>query len=82
MEKNKDLDLENLIKYAPFMLIILTFFLSFRFFVTPEQVEIKHREILKEVSEQYTTKEQSNDLKAQLNDMQQKIDKIYEKLIK
>ncbi len=47
-------------------------------FVTPEKLEIKHREILKDVSQTYTTKEQYNDLKTQLSAMQQKIDKMYD----
>lgn len=47
-------------------------------FVTPEKLEIKHREILRDVSQTYTTKEQYNDLKTQLSAMQQKIDKMYE----
>lgn len=47
-------------------------------FVTPEKLEIKHREILRDVSQTYTTKEQYNDLKTQLSAMQQKIDKMYD----
>lgn len=76
------MDKETLFKYAPITILIFAIFIQYNLFVTPEKLEIKHREILKEVSEVYTTKEQYNDLKAQLNDMQKKIDKIYEKIIK
>lgn len=75
------MDKATLEKYAPFALIIIAIIFQWNVFVTPAQLEIKHREILKEVSEVYTTKEQSNDLKSQLNDMQKKIDKIYEKIM-
>lgn len=76
------MDKETMIKYAPWLVVGFAFFMQYNLFVTPAQLEIKHREIIKEVSEVYTTKEQSNDLKNQLNDMQRKIDKIYEKIIK
>ena len=41
----------------------------------------KHREILSDIAQNYSTKEQYNDLKAQLNIMQAKIDKIYDVII-
>ena len=41
-------------------------------------LEIKHREILNDISHTYSTKEQYNDLKEQLSIMQAKIDKIYD----
>jgi len=72
------MDRETLLKYAPVLIVILTFVLQYHIFVTPEQLEIKHREILMEVSDMYTTKDQYNDLKEQLNDLQKKIDKIYD----
>lgn len=76
------MDKDTLSKYAPWIVIILAFVYQYNLFVTPMQLEEKHRIIIKEVSQTYTTKEQYNDLKGQLNDMQHKIDKIYEKIIK
>lgn len=76
------MDKETLIKYAPTATVVIAIILQWNLFVRPEQIEVKHREILKEVSEIYTTKEQYNDVKIQLNDMEKKIDKIYEKIIK
>ena len=76
------MDKNTIEKYAPFAIVIIAIIFQWNVFVTPAQLEVKHREILKEVAEVYTTKEQSNDLKGQLNDMQRKIDKIYEKIIK
>lgn len=75
------MDKAALEKYAPYAIVIIAIIFQWNVFVTPAQLEVKHREILKEVSEVYTTKEQSNDLKSQLNDMQNKIDKIYEKIM-
>ena len=75
------MDKQTIEKYAPFALIIIALILQWNIFVTPAQLEVKHREILQDVAERYTTKEQYSDVKAQLQDMQQKIDKIYDKII-
>lgn len=72
------MDKETALKYAPTVVVLLSLIFQWNLFVTPEKLEIKHREILKDVSETYTTKEQYNDLKTQLGDMQKKIDKIYD----
>ena len=72
------MDKETVIKYGPIALIAIALIFQWNLFVTPEKLEIKHREILRDVSQTYTTKEQYNDLKAQLNNMQAKIDKIYD----
>ena len=72
------MDKDTLVKYGPVALVVIAIILQWNLFVTPEKLEIKHREILRDVSETYTTKEQYNDLKAQLSNMQAKIDKIYD----
>ena len=73
--------MEKYIKYLPVGLIGIALIFQYNLFVTPERLEIKHREILNDVSKTYTTKEQYNDLKNQLNAMQAKIDKIYDVII-
>lgn len=71
--------MERLIyKYLPVGLVGIALIFQYNLFVTPERLEVKHREILNDISQTYTTKEQYNDLKSQLNAMQAKIDKIYE----
>ena len=65
-------------KYLPVGIVIISLIFQYNLFVTPERLEIKHREILNDISKTYTTKEQYNDLKNQLNAMQAKIDKIYD----
>lgn len=72
------MDKDTMQKYAPLALVVAALLLQWNLFVTPAQLEQKHREILKDVAQTYTTKEQYNDLKTQLADMQKKIDKIYE----
>ena len=57
---------------------IIGLIFQWNLFVTPEKLEIKHRQVLMDVASMYTTKEQHNDLKDEINDMKKKIDKIYE----
>lgn len=76
------MDKDTIIKYAPTAAVVIAMIFQWNLFVRPEQLEVKHREILREVAEIYTTKEQYNDLKNQISDIQKKIDKIYEKIIK
>lgn len=68
-------------KYLPSVLVCIALIFQYNLFVTPEMLEVKHREILNDISHNYSTKEQYNDLKEQLNAMQTKIDKIYDVII-
>ena len=69
---------EEILRYSPLIVVVFACFIQWNLFVTPVQLEQKHREILKEVAESYTTKEQYTDLKTQLKDIQSKIDKMYD----
>lgn len=80
------MDKESLWKYAPVLLVGIALIFQYNLFVTPERLEQKHREILQEVSATYITKEhykeQYDEIKVQLNDMQRKLDEIYKIVIK
>lgn len=68
-------------KYLPVVIVCIALIFQYNLFVTPEKLEVKHREILADISQTYSTKEQYNDLKAQLSLMQAKIDKIYDVIV-
>ena len=68
-------------KYLPVAIVLIAILFQYNLFVTPEKLEVKHREILSDVAHNYSTKEQYNDLKEQLSIMQAKIDKIYDVII-
>lgn len=70
-----------LYKYLPMGIVLIALIFQYNLFVTPEKLEVKHREILKDIAQNYSTKEQYNDLKEQLNIMSSKIDKIYDVII-
>lgn len=75
------LNFNNVEQYAPVILVVLIFLLQQRIVVTPEQLEKKHREILKDADERFATLNQVKDLKDDVKDMKDKIDKIYDKVI-
>lgn len=72
---------ERLMEFAPIIVVFLGFVWQYKIFVTPEQLERKHREILEDIEEKYTTKTETVNLEEKLADMQHKIDMIYDKLI-
>lgn len=80
------MDKDTLWKYAPVLLMGIAIIFQYNLFVTPERLEQKHREILQEVSSVYLTKEQYkeqyDDLKSQMNDIQKKLDEIYKIVIR
>ena len=75
------MDRQMIEKYGPIALVIIALLIQWNIFVTPEKLEVKHREILEEVADKYTTKEMSNQFNLKLDDMQRKIDRIYDKII-
>ena len=73
--------MEKFIEYAPIIVVILLFLIQNRMVVTPEQLEKKHREILEDVSKKYATQSIVNELRSQIHEMVDKIDKIYNILL-
>lgn len=73
--------MEQFIYYAPVIVVVLVFLIQERIVVTPEQLEKKHREIIKDVEKRYAILNSLEDLKEQFCDMKDKIDKIYDCLM-
>ncbi len=73
--------MENLIYYSPVIVVILVFLIQQRIVVTPEELEKKHREILKDIETRFVTLNSYEDLKNQFTEIKDKIDKIYDCLI-
>jgi len=73
--------MSNLLHYSPILIAVMIFLIQQRIVVTPEQLERKHREILKDAEEKFATLNSVRDLKEQFTDMKEKIDKIYDYII-
>lgn len=76
------MDKEIIYKYLPVLVLSLAVIFQYNLFVTPEKLEQTHREILTEISKAYITKSEFGIVKEQLIDINKKIDKIYDTLIK
>lgn len=73
--------MDKIIEYSPIIIVVLMFFVQQKIFVTPEQLEKKHREIVEEIEEKFVTIHSFIDLKDQFTEVKDKIDKIYDLLI-
>ena len=73
--------MEKFVEYAPIIVVVLVFFIQQKIFVTPEQLEKKHREIMDEIDEKFVSVIGFRDLKDQFSEVKEKIDKMYDLLI-
>jgi predicted Holliday junction resolvase-like endonuclease len=86
--------MDKLIDYAPLILAVTMFFINYKIFVTPADLEKKHREIKEEINPEkrhreiledvdlkYATKSVVAELQTQIHSMAEKIDKIYNILL-
>ena len=73
--------MDKFIEYSPIIIVVLMFFVQQKIFVTPEQLEKKHREIIEEIEEKFVTIHSFIDLKDQFSEVKDKIDKMYDLLI-
>ncbi len=76
------MDKETLVKYAPWLVIAFVFFMQYKVFVTPVELEQTHRTILQEVAEEYTTKIEQQAMQKQYDNITIKIDKIYDYIMR
>ena len=70
-----------LLQWGPLILIVVVFILQNHIFVTPVEIEKKHREILKDVERKYVTLHSFNSLKDQFDEVKTVMYKIYDLLI-
>lgn len=73
--------MEKFIEFSPIIVVILMFLVQQKVFVTPEELEKKHREIIDEIEEKFVSLISFKDLKEQFTEVKDKIDKIYDLLI-
>ena len=74
--------MEQFIQYSPILIAVMIFLIQHKIVVTHEQLERKQREIIEDVEERFVTINSFHDLKEQFSEMKDKIDKIYEQIMK
>lgn len=67
--------------YAPYIVIVVAYLIQNNVFVKPEQLEKKHREILEDMEKRFTSKSDFTNMKEDVEEMKETINKIYNKLI-
>lgn len=67
---------EILIQYSPVIMLVLVYFVQLKIFVTPQELEKKHREILLEAENRFASRIAVHDLKDRIGEIKDKIDKI------
>lgn len=69
---------ENILTYAPIIVAVIMFCVQSSIFVTPAQLEKKHREILEDCERKFASKLAYDELKEDFKYVKEKLDKIYD----
>ena len=73
------------IQYAVIILVVVGFCVSYKVFITPTQLSEIIENLKKEIKRDYVSKEVHdlaiNEMKADVSDIKNKIDKIYDKIM-
>lgn len=73
---------QMLIEYAPLIIIILTFILKEKIFVTPAQLAETKEEILREVKADFVAKEIVEEIKEDIKRIEEKLDNLIDYFMK
>lgn len=80
-----NLAFQDIIQYAPWILVAFLFFKQNRMFVTPEMLQDTIQDLKDKIDEKFVRKDVHNiaitELKADITDMKEKIDQIYNKVL-
>lgn len=73
--------MDKFVEHSAMIIVILMYFIQQRVFITPEQLEKKHREIIDEIEHKFASLQSFKDLKFQFTEIKEKIDRMYDLLI-
>lgn len=73
--------METILEYSVLTIVVIVVLRYFNLIVTPERLEKKHREILKEVEVKFVTWQTFNEFKNQLKLLQDEVHAVYEHII-
>lgn len=73
--------METILEYSVLTIVVIVVLRWFNLIVTPERLEKKHREILKEVEVKFVTWATFNEFKNQLKIVQDEVHAMYEHFI-
>lgn len=73
--------MEQFLQYAPLILVVLAYLYQNNIFTKPVDLEKTKAEILEKVESKFVTLQLFNEVKGQVSEMKEKIDKIYDCLM-
>ena len=73
--------METILEYSVLTIVVIVVLRYFNLIVTPEKLEKKHREILKEVEVKFVTWQTFNEFKNQFKLVQDEVHALYEHII-
>lgn len=73
--------METVLEYSVLTIVVIVVLRYFNLIVTPEKLEKKHREILKEVEVKFVTWQTFNEFKNQFKLVQDEVHALYEHII-
>ena len=74
-------DKDTLLQYAPILIVVMGYFISYNIFVTPSVLEERLDKFNSKIETTYATKSEVSRQQKQLDDVLLKIDKIYDILV-
>ena len=81
MEKNSKIDIDTLIKFSPVIIVIFVFFMSYKIFVTPVDLEHRLQQYDAQIERKYASKTEVEQQRKEVDTISVKIDKIYDYII-
>lgn len=78
-KKNNNLDL--FIKFAPAIVAVIAFIITYRIVATPNDVHVEMDKLETKIAQTYATKEETKSLQRQYDNISVKIDRIYDYII-
>ncbi len=70
-----------ILEYAPLIMVLIAILIQWRLFVSPVELEKKHREIMKDMEDKFVSWAAFKILKETVDNVDNKVSKIYEILV-
>ena len=81
MTNKSNNNLDMFIKYAPAIIAVVAFIITYKIVATPSDVHAQLDKLEVKIAQTYATKEETKNLQKQYDNISVKIDKIYDYII-
>lgn len=81
MTEKKNGSIDMFIKFAPAIIAVIAFIITYKIVATPDDVHIEVDKLETKIAQTYATKEETKSLQRQYDNISVKIDRIYDYII-